>query len=168
MGRRAPGALSADRDTESMIYLIRHADAVSDEVDPERPLSARGREQVSKVCGILRENPGFNPGQIWHSPLVRSRETAELLAQGLKLSAPLVLMAGLSPEDDPSKMMGILQAETGDVAVVGHEPHLGVLASLMVHGPDRAVLFFHFSKASVLALSPEGRLWRPEWLVRSP
>jgi phosphohistidine phosphatase len=149
-----------------MIYLIRHADAVSDEVDPVRPLSAKGREQMARVCGILRKRPGFKPREIWHSPLERSRETAALLARGLELDAPLVLTPGLGPDDDPAAIAAVLENEGGDVALVGHEPHLGVLSSIMVHGPERAA-FFHFPKAGVLALSPDGRRWRAEWLVKS-
>jgi phosphohistidine phosphatase len=151
-----------------MIYLVRHADAVSDEDNPVRPLSARGREQVARVCGILRKRPGFKPREIWHSPLERSRETAELLAKGLQLDAEIVLTPGLTPDDDPAKIAAVLETEAGDIAIVGHEPHLGVLSSLMVHGPDRAAAYFHFPKAAVLALSPDGRRWRPEWLVKSP
>jgi phosphohistidine phosphatase len=151
-----------------MIYLIRHADAVSDEENPARPLSARGREQVAKVCGILGKAGGFKPREIWHSPLARSLETAELLAKGLKLSAPVVLRPGLEPEDDPSKVAAILEKEAGDLAVVGHEPHLGVLACLLVHGPSRAPMFFHFPKAGVLALHKDGSKWKAEWLARAP
>ena len=112
---------------------MRHADAVSDEVDPARPLSAKGRDQVARVCAALGAARGFNPSEIWHSPLARAQETAELLAQGLKLSAPLVLTSGLRPNDDPAPIAAVLESHKGDVAVVGHEPHLGVLASM--HGP---------------------------------
>jgi phosphohistidine phosphatase len=151
-----------------MIYLMRHADAVSDEVDPVRPLSQRGRDQVARVCAVLGRDPGFNPARILHSSLERSRETAGLLAQGLKLQAPLVPTKGIEPEDDPGRIAAVLESGKGDVAVVGHEPHLGVLASLMVHGPDRPGVFYPFPKAGVLALSREGKRWRAEWLVRSP
>jgi len=153
---------------DAMIYLMRHADAVSDEVDPVRPLSARGRDQVARVCAVLGKNPGFKPAEILHSSLERSRETAELLARGLKLEAPLVPTRGIEPEDDPGKIASILESGKADVAVVGHEPHLGVLASLMVHGPERSGIFYPFPKAGVLALSRDGRRWRAEWLVRSP
>jgi phosphohistidine phosphatase len=149
-----------------MIYLIRHADAISDEVDPVRPLSARGHEQVAKVCDILAKRSGFEPREIWHSPLARARETAELLAKGLKLSVPVILRPGLEPDDDPSKIAAVLEKESGDIAVVGHEPHLGVLACHLVHGPSRAPMFFHFPKAGVLALSKDGLKWKPEWLAR--
>jgi phosphohistidine phosphatase len=151
-----------------MIFLMRHADALSDEVDPVRPLSPKGRDQVARVCTALRKHPAFKPAEIWHSSLERSRETAELLADGLKLEAPRTLRRGIEPEDDPARVAAVLEAAKGDVLVVGHEPHLGVLASLMVHGPDRTGIFFPFPKAGVLSLSRDGKRWKPEWLVRSP
>jgi len=151
-----------------MIYLIRHADAVSADEDPERPLSEKGRRQVGEVCEILRRGPGFKPAEIWHSPLARSRETAELLARGLGLSAPIVLKPGLEPEDDPGKIADGLAAEDRDIALVGHEPHLGSLAALMIEGAGRAGECIPFRKAGVMALLRKGRRWRPEWLARPP
>jgi phosphohistidine phosphatase len=147
---------------------MRHADAVPDEDDPRRPLSEKGRGQVARACSALEKRGGFAPAQIWHSPLLRSVETAELLAKGLGLPPPLVLKAGLGPDDNPSSIASLLEAESSDVAVVGHEPHLGILASAMVHGPDRAAIFYPFPKAGVLCLSREARGWKSEWLVRSP
>ena len=160
--------MTRDARTQTMIFLMRHADAVSEEVDPARPLSKRGREQVARVCAALRGNPVFKPAEIMHSSLVRSRETAELLAAGLKLAAPLVRTDGIEPDDDPARIAAVLESFGADVAVVGHEPHLGALASLMVHGPERSGVFYPFPKAGVLALSREGGRWRADWLVRSP
>ncbi len=152
----------------AMIYLVRHADAVSDEVDPARPLSAKGRDQVAKVCAVLRKSPGFRPAEFWHSPLARARETAELMAKGMGLPSPVLLRPGLEPDDDPEKVIPALEAEERSIAVVGHEPHLGVLASLMVHGPVLGGIYFPFQKAGVLALSRDGKRWRAEWLARGP
>ena len=149
-----------------MIFLIRHADAVPDEEDHARPLSAKGRDQIATVCVVLKAYGGFKPAEIWHSPLVRSRETAALLRRGLGLSAPLVLKVGLEPDDNPATIASVLEGEKEDVAVVGHEPHLGVLAALMVEGASKAPFFYPFPKAGVLALTRKGKRWKSEWLVR--
>lgn len=151
-----------------MIYLIRHADAVPDEEDPARPLSAKGRGQVDRVCAILRKERDFKPAEFWHSPLLRSLETAQLLAKGLGLAAPVVPRPGLTPDDDPGRTASALEAEGRDIAVVGHEPHLGKLATLMVHGPSCAGVIFPFSKAGVLSLSLVGKRWHSRWIVRAP
>jgi phosphohistidine phosphatase len=151
-----------------MLYLIRHADAVSEEENHARPLSAKGRDQVRAVCAALRARGGFEPAEVWHSPLVRSRQTAEFLVGGLGLSAPLVLKDGLEPDENPEAIARALDAETREIAVVGHEPHLGVLAGLLVEGPSKPPFFFPFPKAGVLGLLRKGKRWKSEWLVRKP
>jgi phosphohistidine phosphatase SixA len=70
------------------LYLIRHAHAVDTEEDPERPLSKRGAEQVTGLAGFLRRSDLFRPEEFWHSPLVRSRETVEVLARRMRLDVP--------------------------------------------------------------------------------
>ena len=150
-----------------MIYLMRHADAVSDEENPVRPLSRKGRDQVARVCDVLLKLPSFAPAEIWRSRLARSLETAELLAKGLQLKAPILLKPGMEPEDDPVKLLAALESEGRDIAAVGHEPLLGALASLMVLGPSRAGVYYPFPKAGVLALTRDGKRWKSEWLVRS-
>jgi phosphohistidine phosphatase len=150
------------------IYLMRHADAVSDEIDPVRPLSAKGRDQVGRVCEALAKLGDFKPVEIWHSSLARSKETAELLNEGMKLKAPVILKSGLTPDDDPARIAQLLSLETKEIAIVGHEPHLGVLASLMVHGPARPGVYYPFSKAGIVALTLDGKGWKSKWLVRSP
>ena len=62
----------------------------------------------------------------------------------------------------------VLEGEKRDIAVVGHEPHLGILASLMVYGPARGGVLFPFPKAGMLALSRSGKRWQSSWIVRSP
>jgi phosphohistidine phosphatase len=150
------------------IYLMRHADAVSDEIDPVRPLSAKGRDQVGRVCEALAKLGDFKPAEIWHSPLARSNETAHLVDEGMRLGVPVLLKPGITPEDDPARIAQILYSEKREILVVGHEPHLGVLASLMVHGPARAGVYYPFSKAGIVALTREGKGWKAKWLVRSP
>lgn len=150
-----------------MIFLIRHADAVSPEVSPLRPLSQKGRDQVARVCAVLRGRPEFAPAEIWHSPLERSKETAQLLAEGLSLPCPVLLKPGLEPDDDPLRLATLLDSEKRAIAVVGHEPHLGVLATALVYGPAHGI-YFPFPKAGVLALNRGEKGWTSEWMVRSP
>ena len=144
------------------LFLIRHAHAVDVEENPLRPLSARGRTQVAQLVAFFRVDGRLTPAEIWHSPLVRSRETAALLATGLQLNAPLIEKSGLEPEDNPRAWVGPLIREKTDIAIVGHEPHLGVLATLLVHGSDRE-LHFEFKKGGVLALERTGERWVVKW-----
>lgn len=40
------------------LYLIQHGDAKSEQEDPARPLSDKGRRDVEKVAGFLSANIG--------------------------------------------------------------------------------------------------------------
>ena len=146
------------------LYLIRHAHAVDAVEDPERPLSGRGRKQVRALAEFLRQSGALRPGEIWHSSLVRSRETAQELARRLDLEAPLVLAPGLEPDDEPAVIARQLKTIRHPLAIVGHEPHLGALASLLIAGPEGRAMFA-VKKCSVLALEGGGTRWQVRWFI---
>jgi phosphohistidine phosphatase len=147
-----------------MLYLVRHAHALDGEVDPARPLSERGRKQVATLARFLGPSGAFRPEEMWHSPLVRSRETAQLLAVHLKMSVPLREMPDLRPEDDPAATARRLKLVRRPLAIVGHEPHLSALASLLVAG-DMEPPAFVFKKCSALMLEPNGESWLVRWQI---
>ena len=146
------------------LYLIRHAHAVDAEEDPERPLSDRGRKQVRTLAKFLRRSGVLQPREIWHSSLARSHETAQLLARGLHLGAPLVLAAGLEPDDEPAEIARQLETIRHPIAMVGHEPYLSALTSLLVAGPQGRAMFA-MKKCAALALDGSGARWQVRWFV---
>jgi phosphohistidine phosphatase len=150
------------------LFLIRHAHAVADGEDSRRPLSGRGREECARLVAFFQRNGALCPAQLWHSPLARSLETARLLADGLKLDHALVETPGLLPEDNPSEIADrIGKSDTIEsLALVGHEPHLSALATLLVRGKDHPVAF-DLKKGAVLAFASTGgvhkKTGRPRW-----
>lgn len=146
------------------LYLIRHAHALDGEDDEARPLSGKGRGQVRRVAAFLRTSGAFAPEEIWHSPLVRARQTAELLARRLTLAAPRRAVAGLRPEDDPRLIVRRLARKGRALALVGHDPHLSALASLLVAGVAVPPVFA-LKKCSVLALERVAGRWVVRWHV---
>lgn len=156
------------------LYLVRHAHAVSEAENRQRPLSENGRAQVRTLAAFLRGNNQFTPAFVWHSPLARARETAELLLIGIASEAALVETPGLLPENDPQEIATRLDSISSaiNVAIVGHQPHLGALASLLLRGkPSPEVV--DFRKGAVLTLErtddthkKNGRpRWRTCWFV---
>lgn len=146
------------------IYLIRHAEATDTVPDFARPLSAHGREQVAALARFLGRSKAFSPAEVWHSPLVRARETAQGIVRELALVTPLREVPGLTPEDSPHIIAGKLRELTEPVALVGHEPHLSALASLLV---TRTMLpnAFAMKKGATLALERGGSSWVVRWHV---
>jgi phosphohistidine phosphatase len=134
------------------LFLVRHGHALEGSEDPRRPLSARGREIMGRVAVFLRAGGVVTDVHaIWHSPLVRSRETAELLREALGLDALLIETTGLMAEDDPVIVADRLERMNRAIMIVGHEPQLGALATLLVCGTTEPV-GFEFTKSAVLAL----------------
>src|SRR5204862_5897048 len=82
------------------IYLIRHGiaetrgDAWPD--DAKRPLSEDGMSRMKKEArGLARLNVSFDV--ILTSPLVRTRQTAEIVAAALDARPPIVNVESLAP-----------------------------------------------------------------------
>lgn len=154
-----------------MLYLIRHAHAVPAEEDPLRPLSLAGANECTQLVQFFTGNGQLAPAQVWHSPLARSRETADRLVAGLKLTAGRVEIPGILGDDDPKLILERINAlpPRSEIALVGHDPHLTRLASLLVRGKSRPA-FCDFKKGAVLALektdSRHKRTDLPRWTVR--
>jgi len=146
------------------LYLIRHAHALDGDNDAVRPLSPKGRKQVRALGRLLRDTDTFEAVEIWHSPLRRAGETATRLAKELKAKARLVEMGGLRPGDAADSILKKLNALRHPVALIGHEPHLSALASLLVAGkavPPRFVL----KKCAALRLDRVDGVWAVRWHV---
>ena len=146
------------------VFLIRHAHAVDAADDPVRPLSRRGRDQVRALARLLRPAGVFAPGEIWHSPLARARETAALLRQGRGLKAKLVTVAALGTDAGVTVLAKRLGRTRRPLALVGHEPYLSALASLLVTGAAAPAVFV-LKKCAVLALERTGPGWAVRWQV---
>jgi phosphohistidine phosphatase len=83
-----------------MVYLVHHADAVSPEVDPQRPLSERGRAHAERLAGEAAAR-GVKPAAVWHSGKLRARQTAEPFWRACNPLAEFAAIRGLQPDDPP-------------------------------------------------------------------
>ena len=138
------------------VLLARHGHALAEGEDAHRALSARGRELSVRIAAFLRTSGALGTARaVWHSPLRRARETAEVLVKELGLDAPLVETPGLLPADDPMAVADRLERATDAVLIVGHEPQLSALATLLVRGKVKPA-GFAFRKSAVLALETTG------------
>ena len=127
------------------LYLVRHAIAAErgDEWpdDSKRPLTDRGIARFREcVKGLGALDVAID--EIFTSPLIRAKQTAELLAEGLAGKATIKILEALAPDHTPAVVMSQLakQAKRRRIAMVGHEPGLGELAAHLL-GAQRAVPF---------------------------
>jgi phosphohistidine phosphatase len=141
------------------LYLVHHGEAVSSDVDPQRPLSAAGRAGVTRLATEAARR-GARPRRIWHSGKLRARQTAEAFWRALNPLADLSATRDLQPDDPPEWIRDRLRGETDDVLIAGHFPHLPRLLSLLLAAPAA-----DFPLHGVVALTrgDEGKTWNEAW-----
>ena len=147
-----------------VVVLVRHGDAMSKEEDPRRPLSAAGREHVEKVAGLVA-GIGLDLEEIRHSGKERARETAEIFAERVGATPDQVREAsGLNPKDDVDVVAEQLETEDRSVALVGHLPFMGLLASRLLSGDSERVQL-RFQDAGCLVVARVEGGWRLDGFV---
>jgi phosphohistidine phosphatase len=119
------------------VYLVRHGlaeargEAWPD--DTKRPLTADGMSRMRKAGrGLARLGVGLDV--ILTSPLVRARQTAEILAGELTPRPSLVTIDSLAPDASYAALATDLEkhARKTRIALVGHEPGIGELAARLI------------------------------------
>jgi phosphohistidine phosphatase len=127
------------------LYLIRHGlaeergDAWPD--DAKRPLTAEGMTRLRKAARGMAQL-GLSFDVILTSPLVRTRQTAEIVAGGLDPRPSIVNVDSLAPDGNYAAIVTDLEkhARKTRIALVGHEPGIGELAARLI-GSRHAIEF---------------------------
>ena len=127
------------------LYLIRHGvaeergDAWPD--DSKRPLTEEGMSRMRKAArGLSRLGILFDI--VLTSPLVRARQTAEIVAGGLAPRPTLANIDALAPGGGFAALMTELEKHVRKprIALVGHEPDIGELGARLT-GLRRSIEF---------------------------
>ena len=138
------------------MYVIRHAFASHADPsrwpdDTERPLTDEGTARFREAArGLRRIVPTVDV--VLSSGYARSWQTAQLLHVEAGWPAPEECRE-LEVGQPPSAALGVLRRQAArSVALVGHEPHLSKLASLLCTGSEEA-LQIEVKKGAVVSLS---------------
>jgi len=119
------------------LFLIRHGlaeergDAWPD--DTKRPLTEEGMSSLRKEArGLARLGVAFDI--VLTSPLVRARQTAEIVAAGFDPRPHVATIDSLAPGAPYAAVIAELEKHMrkGRIALVGHEPALGELAARLI------------------------------------
>ncbi len=147
------------------LYLVQHGEALAKEVDPERPLSEKGREDVARVAGFL-QRAGIRVTRVAHSGKARARETAEILAAALAHGEGAMSRSGIDPKDEVGPVAEEAARWSEDAMLVGHLPFMGRLASRLLSGAEQADAVA-FRPGSVACLERgAGGGWTLAWMIR--
>ena len=144
------------------LYLIRHGVAAERGEnypdDTKRPLTNEGVQKLRKEAKALVALD-VTLDVILTSPLVRTRQTAELVAAAFRNPPPIVMMASLAPGSSHNAIIEELAKHhrRHHIALVGHEPGIGERAGRLL-GVRRPLEFKKgaICRIDVAALPPAG------------
>jgi phosphohistidine phosphatase len=136
------------------LYIMRHGIAYEHHEwsgsDATRPLTDKGKDRTLEVAEKLVAEKKLRIEALFSSPLVRARETAEIVSKvtGLKVQILEALACGSSLRTLQKSFPETL-SQPERIMLVGHEPDCGVLVGELV-GDSRSD--FSFKKAGVAHL----------------
>lgn len=137
-----------------IVYIMRHGiaeDSTPSGDDADRRLTPKGRRKVVEIARGLK-TLAVKPAAIFSSPLPRALETATLTASVLDADLDVETMLTLGPGYDAPATINSLPAQRGEsIMLVGHQPHLGELASCLLTG-SQSLAQLPFKKGGVAAI----------------
>ncbi len=153
------------------LCLVRHAIAVDRgtrgfEIDELRPLTPEGAKrfkQAARGLALL-----VTPQVIVTSPLVRARQTADILMHSYHLPN-LHISDSLANGDHAALLRDVAELEARSVLVVGHEPHIsGLFSYLLADKESRLGVTFKKGAAALVTCDdePSADGCRLEWLLQ--
>jgi phosphohistidine phosphatase len=155
------------------LYIFRHAWAgqFGDPQwpdDSKRPLTEKGKKRFALVADVLAGR-GVEPTLIAASPMVRCRQTADILADQMDGRAEIVEREDLLPEGSFEKLWQwtVEQSERHEqIAWVGHCPQVNEYAALLIGLSNGSI---RFSKGAVAAIrfeaEPKPGTGELQWLA---
>jgi phosphohistidine phosphatase len=126
------------------LYLLRHGIAVERGApefkdDGLRPLTSEGVKKMKKIAkGMKAVDLEFD--FILSSPLIRAKQTAEIVTKALGLEKKLKIEKALSAEERPEAILEKIEQSyknASSLLLVGHEPYLTQFISLLLSGDQK-------------------------------
>jgi phosphohistidine phosphatase len=154
------------------LYLLRHGIAVEPfspryPRDFDRVLTPKGKRKMRVIAKAMKKME-LSFDLVLSSPSLRARETAEIVAAALKHKVEL--LDALAPDGSSKKLLSFLERvkpAPENVLLVGHEPSMSQLISLLVSGD--AGIAVVMKKGGLCRLSVgslrHGRCAALEWLL---
>jgi phosphohistidine phosphatase len=150
------------------LYIIRHAwaeDSGPGIDDHARRLTKKGRKRFAEMVKQLRKS-GMQVDMIATSPLIRARETAEILAAAFDNAPPVEVVDALAPASNwPELVAWTTQQDAARVAWVGHMPCVGRLVALMIGDGSASIRMQKGAVASIRLDDGPGHPGELEWLA---
>jgi phosphohistidine phosphatase len=147
------------------LYLVQHGEAYTKEIDPERPLSERGRDDINRLA-IFLERAEIHVDRVIHSGKLRAKQTADRLVTAIAPDVEPESSGIINPNDNPKAFDWQSESWSKDTLVVGHLPFMAKLVSHLVI-EDENKLITAYQPGTIVCLERiNGANWRINWMIR--
>ena len=147
------------------LYCVRHGEAESSDINPERPLTEKGREDVEHVARFMGES-GLHLDCILHSPKKRTVETATIFSQYLEAEQVIQCEPLLDEQCDIAPLVDQIATWSQDTMLVGHLPFMYQLVSALVIGRPDYYPIVNYPPGTVICLDRyQHERWIISWLL---
>ena len=147
------------------LYLVQHGQAVAKELDPGRPLSAEGEQEVQQIARHMNKG-GILLNSIYHSGKVRAHQTAEIFANVLLDNGEAEAIDGIKPNDSVEAFAKVVSKFKTGTMVVGHLPFMAKMVTYLITGREEPVIVAYQPGSVVCLLQDEEKQWRISWMLR--
>lgn len=152
------------------LYILRHGIAVERgtpgyKKDSDRPLTPEGEDKMRQIADAIR-GMDLKFDLILSSPFTRAEQTANIVAG--ELDEEVTFTNYLEPGGNALELIGEINDEKPQrVLLVGHEPDLSELVSVLISGKSEAGI--ELKKGGLCKLTTEkltfGQCARLNWLL---
>ena len=152
------------------VYILRHAKADFGSKGEDPPVSEQGEKQVAHVMKVARENWGFSPTVVASSPILRARQTADIVKKSMGGNFKVAVDECLSPDSKPKDVLKFLSKLKRDdrVVLISHMPLIFELLYELIGGRGEVELL----NGSIAAVEFKGKASSGKgklvWLVQPP
>ena len=143
------------------MYFVQHGLSLSKEINPDRPLSEEGRNEVKLISAHLQKM-GIRVKKIYHSGKTRARETAQIFSDRIG-GGNVYELRGMSPNDDVIEFAETLKED--NTMYVGHLPHMEKLVSYLVTGDEKTGVV-KFVNGGVVSVEKDSAGYHIEWYLK--
>lgn len=129
------------------LSLLRHGIAVKRGTlgyahDGERPLTTEGEKEMRRIARGMK-SIGLSFDLVLSSPFLRARRTAEIVVETFGIEEKLILSPHLETGGEPRRLLEEITSRSrglDSVLLVGHEPYLSGLISVLLGGDERLAI----------------------------
>lgn len=147
------------------LYCVRHGEAECSSVDPDRPLTENGREEVRRVATYLG-NHGVKVAHVMHSTKLRAKQTAEIFAEVLMPGHVTECESILDEDANVDAIMEMVSTWTDDTLIVGHLPFMPRLISGLVIGDPNIYPIVNYPPSGIVCLQHyDAQRWIIQWIL---